>query len=259
MIPQLDLARKTVEFLEFSRTFFDKGKKHIFIVCFPKSGSTFLYRTLEKITKFKIVTPILAAGRTEQEINKIILIDNFNKNAISQLHVKASDYTVKTLSSFHMQPVVLVRNIFDVVVSLRDHLNKEGLSTPMCYFNSDFKNLSKIEQYNQIIELAVPWYIHFYSSWFDKKNNSELKVLWLTYEDMILNKFKTIVKVLEFYNIKHNKESVKEIIENSNKIKSRFNKGIAGRGQTELSEIQQNIIKSYIRFYPSIDFSSIGL
>jgi hypothetical protein len=67
--------------------------------------------------------------------------------------------------------------------------------------------------------------------------------------------------VLKFYGLDAPQKGVEKTIERieSQKGKTRFNKGVAGRGGSGLSEQQKARIIRHARYYPSTDLSRIGL
>jgi len=112
-----------------------------------------------------------------------------------------------------------------------------------------------------LIDNLVPWYFQFVASWDLVEKRGALDILTLSYEDMITNKPQTIKDVLGFYGFGAPSRGVEQRIDEieSQKRRTRFNKGIAGRGKLGLTEAQKNRINSYAKYYPTTDFSRIGL
>jgi hypothetical protein len=238
--------------------------KHIFIACMPKSSSTFLTEVLSDITGYSIVNfrqkPI--NNFIEQEIN-ISEIEKYRGiNTVTQQHTRGSEANFKILEENKCFTLVLVRNIFDIVISSFDHSQMTGLvGSSLAYANNEYFKLSDTEKEDFIIKLALPWYFHFYVSWYDRiLNSGSKKIRWVVYEDFINDPTNYLKEILRFCECSINSEQIRKSYEKikSDERKSRINKGVHGRGSV-LTEKQKNIICEYTAFYPWVDFSLIGI
>ena len=97
---------------------------HVLIACMPKSGSTFLADVISQCPGFRraILTP--SAGRREQEIDEQLLRKHGKVSYVAQHHVRNSEWTSEMCRTYGVTPIVLVRSLQDVVVSLRDHMRR---------------------------------------------------------------------------------------------------------------------------------------
>jgi hypothetical protein len=92
----------------------------------PKSGSTLLTDLIGQLPGFHQAALIPIAGRREQELDEVCLQKADGLDYIAQVHVRHSDWTEDMCADYGLTPIVLVRNLFDVVVSLRDHVRNES-------------------------------------------------------------------------------------------------------------------------------------
>ncbi len=233
---------------------------HIFITCAPKSGSTFLKNVLVAVTEYKDLFPVYAGLQNEQEIDMPQLVKFGNVNTVTQQHARASEANIQLMQAFGIFPVILVRNIFDTVLSLLDFYTK-GFTHSTFFPKQDFLAFDEATKIDLLIEYAIPWYFQFVAGWQRAEKEQRLDVYWLTYEEMIADKPATIESVLDFYGLSAPRELVVGKISESesNNDSNRFNKGIAGRGRTGLSEIQKEKIRHLAQFFPSADFSLLGI
>ena len=241
---------------------FAKYGDFLFIACMPKSGSTFMTNVLSELTGYPYSELIYAYERNDHNLYLPKLIDSYSFGTVTHMHVRATASNIDLMKKFSIQPVILVRNIYDIVVSIRDHMFKESYEFPTFYCNERFTELSKTDQYDFIIELGIPWYFNFYVSWQVAESSKNIKTCWLTFEDVVQDWVKAIRTVVNFYAIEKNETEIEKAIERTgqlNKKKTRLNKGIIGRGQTELTSAQKEKIRKFARFYPWIDFSKIGI
>ncbi len=232
---------------------------HLFIACVPKSASTFLKDLLLNLTGYRDLFSVYAAGQSEHEIYLPTLRDAAQRNTVTQQHCRASDANVHLMQAFGIRPVVLVRNIFDSVISLLDFYNKGAFQTS--YFRADWPLLDEETKIDLLIENVIPWYFQFVSSWDLAEKQKRLEVHWLSYEELIADKPSSVQQVLEFYGLgaprRGVEQRIREIEAQGKKI--RFNKGVAGRGKSELSDRQMEQVRRLTRYYPSTDFGRIGL
>jgi tetratricopeptide (TPR) repeat protein len=237
----------------------DQLGRHIFIACVPKSASTFLKNLLGSVTGYRDLFTVYAAGQNEHEIYLPTLRESAHLDTVTQQHCRASDANIHLMQAFGIRPVVLVRNIFDSVMSLLDFYNKGACKTS--YFRADWHGLDEETKIDLLIENVIPWYFQFVASWDLAEKQQRLELLWLTYEELTADKPSSVLKVLEFYGLGASRRGVEERIRQieSEKRTNRFNKGIAGRGKSGLSDRQKEQIRRLTRFYPSTDFGRIGL
>ncbi len=234
--------------------------RHIFIACVPKSASTFLKNLLVNLTGYRDLFSVYAAGQSEHELYLPTLRDSAHLDTVTQQHCRASDANVHLMQAFDIRPIVLVRNIFDSVMSLLDFYTKQG-AFYNTYFRADFQSLDQETRIDLLIDNVVPWYMQFVASWDLVEKEKRLEITWLRYEDLIGDKPAAIAEVLKFYGLGAQQKAVEAKIREteSEGRKIRFNKGIAGRGNTGLTGSQKEKIRRLSRYYPTTDFSRIGL
>jgi tetratricopeptide (TPR) repeat protein len=233
--------------------------RHLFIACVPKSASTFLKNLLVSVTGYRDLFTVYAAGQSEHEIYMPTIREFAQFDTVTQQHCRASDANVHLMQAFGIRPVVLVRNVFDSVISLLDFYNRGAFQTS--YFRADWPDLDEETKIDLLIENLIPWYFQFVASWDLAEKQKRLEVHWLTYEDLIADKPSSVLKVLEFYGLGASHRGVEQRIREieSEERKIRFNKGIKGRGSSGLSDQQKEQIRGLAKYYPSTDFWRIGL
>jgi Sulfotransferase domain len=238
----------------------DKLGRHLFIACAPKSGSTFLKNVLVTLTGFKDLFSVYAALQNEHELDLPQLAKFGNVNTVTQQHSRASEANIHLMQAFNIRPVVLVRDIFDTVISLLDFY-RGGFTFSTYFDREDFNSFDQDQQIDLLIEYVLPWYFQFVASWQRVERERRLKLYWLTYENMIADKIGTVDSVLFFYGMQAPREKIEEVINSaeSDNRANRFNKGVAGRGKVGLTEMQKDRIILLARHYPKNDFSCLGL
>ncbi len=233
--------------------------RHIFIACVPKSASTFLKNLLVNLTGYRDLFAVYAAGQNEHELYLPTLRESAPLDTVTQQHCRASDANVHLMQAFGIRPVVLVRNVFDSVMSQLDFYNKGAFYNS--YFRADYQALDEETKIDLLIDNIIPWYFQFVASWDLVEKQKRLEINWLSYEDFIGDKPSSIQNVLNFYGLGASQQTVEQKIKEteSEGRRIRFNKGVAGRGKSGLNDRQKEQIHRLARYYPTTDFSRIGL
>jgi hypothetical protein len=257
------LQNSLVVAAHFKRRFVRPSAPYVFVSCMPRTGSTFLTETLCELTGFKRVELSDAYAENEQELDVPRLLDAFAYGSVTQQHVCANGRTVGLMQDFGIRPVVLVRNIFDVVVSIRHFLLTEGCGKWPTFFTTDerFRRLDEETQYEQIVEVGVPWYFDFFVSWCDATRRGALETCWLTYEEAVTDWVGALRRIVDFYRLDAGTAGIESALARTTARASslRLNQGLVGRGEATLHPAARDRIRRYARFYPDVDFSSIGL
>src|SRR3989454_5328649 len=170
--------------------------RHLFIACVPKSASSFLKNTLVNLTGYRDLFTVYAAGQSEHEIYLPTLRELAHLDTVTQQHCRASDANVHLMQAFGIRPVVLVRNIFDSVMSLLDFYNKGAFQTS--YFRADWPVLDEETKIDLLIENVIPWYLLCVASWDLAEKQKRLDVHRVSYEYLVADKPSSVLKVLEF-------------------------------------------------------------
>jgi len=228
----------------------------------PKSGSTFLKRALMDVTGFSSAYLGYAFERNEQDLYFPALIDHWNVATVTQQHLRATGPNLELMHQFEIRPVILIRNLFDTVVSIRDYLFTEGLSNfPSLYVTERMADLSRERQLDLLIMHAVPWYFNFYVSWFDTCRHEAIDALWLRYDDLIQDWAGGVRRVLDFYHLDAPENAIQETLDRlhtGDRSVVRINVGVSGRGN-ELTEPQRDRIREQAACYPWVDFTAVGI
>lgn len=226
-----------------------KGGKHVLIACFPKSSSTFLSSAIGNLPGFNNVPLVFRCGRREQELDPFQCAVLHDSNYASQAHVRYSSATDMILKAFDIFPVILVRNIFDCVVSLCDHYHNEDAEGSMAYLPPQILGAPREKQFDAIISLVLPWYANFFACWSDYKGPA----LRMTYNEIAENPNAAISKIMAAIDVDVSPSTVEEVIKKTRAEGSRFNVGRLGRGAEQLSAEQVARIRELFSPYSHLE------
>ncbi len=238
----------------------DATKTRIWLICMPKSGSTFLTAVLKHYTGYPTYELPVYYGHNEQEVSwpKLSLSADTDAIYVHQ-HTRCSSLSLETINLFSIKPIISVRNICDIVVSVRDHLLKESTEGPLAFVPAEFAGFSPEQQMDFVISMALPWYFNFYTSWLESCRLQKCRAHWVRYEDLIESTASTLRKLLEFCGLRVEEDRLLLSIEQAGRSFTRKNVGIAGRGRSMLNDSQKEAIRRMAAFYPSVDFAPLGL
>ena len=227
----------------------------IFITAMPKSGSTLMMEAMMRCSGY---FPHRLSGALLQEQNLLEsrILDSWSFDSISTTHTRATKVNLERMHAYRIRPVVLVRNIFDVSVSMRDHIHRESIWNPTFSPDPAFLDMTPERQLDAVIDLAVPWNLFFVAEW----QRADVDKLNLRYEDVIENPVDTLERILTFYGVdKPRMDPAAAWTEAADSGVTRKNVGRPGRGAEAFSDQQVQRVKDLAAHFPNADFGSIGL
>lgn len=227
------------------------------VACMPKSGSTYLTQLIAEMHDLKKTNLKDATGRNEQVISLPNVVDNFGHRVVDQVHCRATKPNLDIIRDYGLTVILVTRNLLDLVFSIFDHSHMENPRFNMAWMDERHLHLPLKTQMDLIIDLALPWYINFYVSWYEGMR--EVDVSWVCYEDLSSDTHAALKNLNHSIGKAVSDERILSIInELASKKSYRFNKGVCGRGEN-LSEDQKKRIKNFASYYPWVDFSPIGI
>lgn len=235
--------------------------RYVFLAAMPKSGSSFLSRALERALDYRHSYLAFDYQNVEQELYLPRVLDAYGEGTVVQQHLKGNEPNLRILREFGIRPTVQTRNVFDIVVSLRDHLIRERLDNiPTLFVPPSYPELTRDRQLDIITSIFAPWLILFYVSWKRAEMEHGCELLWLRYEDCVDDWAAAIKRVAAFYGLEDQLSDIGNAIDGSlSDPRSRVNKGVVGRGEEQLSRRQKEWIRQLGSYYPEVDFSPVGL
>ena len=209
---------------------------HIVLACQPKSGSTFLRNVLVEVTGFRDLYLCHHTELASQDLFYPVLLEYAVKPTVTHQHVRATRANVQLAEAFGIRPVVLVRNLYDVIVSLRDFFS-DGAVHGTLLDTDEWMRSTPERQADLLIDLVVPWHLEFLAGWQRVAAEKRLPVMWMTYEEMVADKPAAVRNVLSFQGLGTTNERIEAALRKveSQPVRNRFNRGISGRGNKGLS------------------------
>ncbi len=231
---------------------------HILIAAAQKSGSTYLSTILSHYFQCDLKYLSESMKGAEHELSHHLLNIFDNQDYVSSLHLRCSYGTTLKIAQYKLNIVLIVRNIFDTMVSLKDHIRRNswnyscfGSPIVMTYVPREISGADDDYLYEFIADCVLPWYFSFYTSWltYDKT------IPVIRYEPMITDTFDYIYSHLIKITSNVDKDLLAKAIEISTHSDTKLNVGKIGRG-IELEEKYSSRIYGLSSYYPKIDFKS---
>ncbi|MGS2726865.1 sulfotransferase domain-containing protein [Psychroserpens sp. BH13MA-6] len=226
-------------------------KEHVFIACLPKSGSTFLANALVNTTNFDFIQFQPVRGTNDHNLDPGVFLSSLNKNTVTQLHIKPNDSNRLYFVEHQIKIVFLYRDITSSLKSFYNHILNENDQWFMFTVARDFKDWDIEKQFDFLIDLVVPWYINFLTSWQLEIAKNELDIFELDYQEFVDNNESTIRRILEFYNLDFDEALITEGLKKSYDKKDtlRYNKDTK-RVKYDFSKSQLDKIHQLVSYYP---------
>ena len=240
-------------------------KPLVVVTAAPKSGSTFLANTLRAITRLRSFRLCAAYSTNEHDLYLPALCLMNRYGCVSQLHIKGSFHNAALMRTFGIRPIILVRRIDDIVVRLQHDLKtkaqrptigtgQEGYS--FVWQDRCTRDLSDERRLDLVVDLAVPWFVNFYVSWYRLCEQGAVEALWLTYEEMIADAEGTVRKALAFLGLDADAPIPAAVLERKYPT---FRDGRVGQGASALTALQRERLRERFAYYPDVDFGRYGL
>jgi hypothetical protein len=235
-----------------------RAHHHLVVASMPKSGSTYLQKVLVHVTGFRPYWLNTAGNDNERNLELTAIPMFLAQDTVTQEHMRATRANVQWLKRMGVRPIMLVRNIFDVIVSSRDHSAGGDICGPNAHTPAAYNTWSPEDQAWFIIRMGLPWLLTFVSSWLDAQR--ELPVLWVSYEEIVQRTASTVARILDHAGVERKPADIQRLAAEVDLGNVRFNRGLSGRGESELTGAQRQAVRDLAAVYRgAYDFSLIGL
>jgi len=235
--------------------------KHIWLVCAPKSGSTWLTRIFKDVLKWPSVALVSGFDHREQELDLSPLLAKGTTGHLltPHQHCRYSSYTHQVIDALDTKVILQVRDIFDTIVSFYDHLTNDETAVPSGFMNRQtWDALDQDTRWSYIVDLIIPWYFNFYCGWVTSTLYSDARIKMVTYNDLKNDTLGTVSSLLDYCGEHRKSAHIQTALDRQKTRKNRLNKGVIGRGGT-LPEHLKERVRGFTRYYPSVDFAPLGL
>ncbi len=196
-------ARKITDNIYFAQYMmkFGQCEDDIYIVAFPKSGTTLMQMILYQLTTDGVID-----FKHIYDVSPWVRNAAFNREEVKDLDsprlIKSHDYYQQFSENTKGRFIFIYRDGMDVAVSLYNqniNYNKKDL---------EFEKFLK-----EFLEKRKRNWFNYTKEWLE--NRKKLPVLYVRYEDLLENKKEQIDRIVEFCNLKVDDEIISRTVEHS--------------------------------------------
>jgi hypothetical protein len=196
-----------------------------------RTGSSHIARCTGRIMGVPIQSPrFLYAGGYSTDDHQI---DATMMGAIRQLgvwvlhqHSMGTGNNVAILKAFNIKPMVIIRNLFDSLISFYEQMEVADNMTSPGVARPEWHKMDDDTKWDWMSFNVIPWYYRFYASW-HYANIDKLLIHYRNFYDG--DTVSVIGKILDWIGFPNPGEE--EIMRHFNRRDARFNTGYSGRGK----------------------------
>jgi hypothetical protein len=154
---------------------------------------------------------------------------------VTHIHMQALPANIHFMEAFALKPVVMVRNIPDMLASYWDMLDSDpaalqiGLNGPL---PPQWPLLTKEAKADFLIDMLGPWYVGYFATWLDYAARAQGAVLVLRYGDFCREPQAALQQILAHSGFPVTAEECAHVLRETWLLRGqlRFNRGREGRG-----------------------------
>jgi hypothetical protein len=172
---------------------------------------------------------------------------------VTHVHMQALAANRLFIEALDLRPVVMIRSLPDMLASYLDELEDQPLR-PDKWLNikvpDAYPDFSDERKGDFIIEMMVPWYVSFFSTWLDYARTDE-RVLFLHYDDFHAQPAAVLEKLLAHSRLPRSHAHCQAALDEVWKERAsfRYNRGVSGRGHRRFTPAQIERLRRMIAYY----------
>jgi hypothetical protein len=226
----------------------------IFIVCTPKSGSSFVVTLLQKITGYGHMNPV-ARGEEMLEGDpdpRSMESEAAQWPSVSQLHCYAKPKTIRLCEKYSIKPIFLTRNIFDSLLSMKEYIDEIPHKD---FFAHYYALTTEDDKRAFIINVYAPIIVRIAASWHAAFREQRVPVYFETYEHFFADPMSATRKMLGHLDLYYPDEKIRDAIAfvQGETTATKFNKGVSGRGMSAFTKPEQERILALVGGFKGFD------
>jgi hypothetical protein len=237
------------------------ARRRAIVLAFPpKAAGTFLRTAIIKAVDGQLVRIVHAQAGRDATPYLPTLVRYFeggvtDKTLVTHVHMLALPANLHLMSAFGIKPIIMMRNIPDMLASYWDMLETDDQSLHNglnCHIPPNFRDMSKNAKADFIVDVLAPWYVNFYAGWLAYATLSPGTVLVLDFRTMKKKPVETVEAVLKHVGLSSDRQTCETAVAYAweNREALRFNKGRGGRGNAYFRAPHLNRIARVMSNYP---------
>lgn len=234
----------------------------VFLAFAPKAAGTFLREASVNAVDGDLARVVYAQGGRDAQpyLPSFIMYHHGGVcpgPLVTHVHMQALPANRRFVEALNLRPVVMIRNIPDMLASYWDMLESEeaarrdGLN---CLIPPNFPSLSQEQKADFLVDILGPWYASYYATWLDYAREDADRVCVLSYADFQDDPAATLGAILLHSRLPRSEPECRDAIEAawSERQNLRFNRGEEGRGLRYFDVDHLERLGRMLSHYPSI-------
>lgn len=228
----------------------------------PKAAGTYLRSAAISAVGGQLVRTVQAQGGRDATFYLPTFILYYTRGIpsrplVTHVHMQALAANRRFIEALDLKPVVMIRSLADMLASYLDELEDQPLR-PDKWLNikvpSGYPAFSAERKGDFIIELIAPWYVSFFSTWWDYAKK-DARVLFLDYDDFRTDPAANLERLLTHSHVPRSRQQCQAALDEvwGERAVFRFNKGISGRGETRFTPAQMDRLRRMIAYYADLE------
>ncbi|HET7083902.1 MAG TPA: hypothetical protein VFI23_03970 [Rhizomicrobium sp.] len=228
----------------------------------PKAAGTFLRSAAISAIGGQLVRTVQAQGGRDASFYLPTFILYYTRGIperplVTHVHMQALAANRHFIEALDLRPVVMIRALPDMLASYLDELENQPLR-PDKWLNikvpSGYSGFSAERKGDFVIEMIVPWYVSFFSTWWDYAK-TDGRVLFLDYDEFRAAPAANLERLLAHSRVPRSPQQCQAALDEvwEERTAFRFNKGVSGRGQTRFTSRQMERLRRMIGYYADLE------
>jgi hypothetical protein len=232
--------------------------KKFFVVCTPKSGSSFVVTLLQQITGFGHHNPIFGGEPMLEADPYLPNLEMVRDPAVSQLHCYAKPKNLELCRAYSIKPIFHTRDIFDSLLSMKEYIDRVPHHEVFPHY---YQLQSEERRRIFIISIYAPIFVRLVAGWHEAYRSQKAPILWSTYETFFRDPVGQTRRMLDHLGLEYSEEKIRKCLESTKEeaVKTKLNKGVTSRGKIEFSSEEQARVYDLIENFPGFDALGAGL
>ena len=228
----------------------------------PKAAGTYLRSAAISAVGGQLVRTVQAQGGRDATFYLPTFILYYTRGIpsrplVTHVHMQALAANRRFIEALDLKPVVMIRPLADMLASYLDELEDQPLR-PDKWLNikvpSGYPTFSAERKGDFIIELIAPWYVSFFSTWWDYAKK-DARVLLLDYDDFRADPAANLERLLTHSHVPRSRQQCQAALDEvwGERAVFRFNRGVSGQGQTRFTSAQMDKLRRLIAYYADLE------
>jgi len=228
----------------------------------PKAAGTYLRTAAISAVGGQLVRTVQAQGGRDATFYLPTFILYYTcgipaRPLVTHVHMQALAANRHFMEALHLRPVVMIRALPDMLASYLEELEDQPLR-PDKWLNikvpSGYAGFSAERKGDFIIDMMLPWYISFFSTWLDYSDAGG-RVLFLDYDEFRADPAANLERVLAHSRIPRPLHHCQEALDEVWKERAgfRYNKGVSGRGRARFTASQMDRVRRMMAYYANLE------